>query len=225
SEYRHTTGRLAGAWGEAPLLLEKDFSPTLAGDRLAEDRAQILRWLSEVPERIRAAAPFAVRLALKLMNARFDDDFQLEMMRAARGADALVCFNRLFDEQRGVAYGGWDLSDRNLRVLDLYRPLPPLTASYRPFTGTGNICSGRMIIEYARRGCESVQLHTFFQLPLSEYPATHGSRSQRALHALVFHPQDGLVAGLLELEALGRLERRGGELHFLDLARDAHRPG
>jgi len=236
SEYRHTTGRLAGAWGEAPLLLEKDFSPTLAGDRLAEDRAQILRWLSEVPERIRAAAPFAVRLALKLMNARFDDDFQREMMEAARGADALVCFNRLFDEQHGVAYGAWDLSDRNLRVLSA-RALTPgaspgspgsVVASslgLLPLSGTGNICSGRMIIEYARRGCESVQLHTFFQLPLSEYPATHGSRAQRALHALVFHPQDGLVAVLLELEALGRLERRGGELHFLDLARDAHRPG
>ena len=82
-----------------------------------------------------------------------------------------------------------------------------------------------MIIEYARRGCESVQVHTFFQLPLSEYAATHGSRGQRALHALVFHPQDGLIAGMLELEASGRLERRGGELHFLDLATDAHRPG
>jgi len=224
SEYRHTTGRLAEAWRDAPLLLEKDFSPTLAGDRLAEDRAQIVRWLREVPERIRAAAPLPVRLALKLMNARFDDDFQLEMMQAARGADALVCFNRLFDGQRGVAYGGWDLSDRNLRVLDAFTVRPSAGPPDRhSLCGTGNICSGRMIMDYARRGCESVQLHTFFQLPLSEYPATHGSRAQRALHALVFHPQDGLVAVLLELEALGRLERRGGELHFLDLAADAHR--
>ncbi len=125
------------------------------------------------------------------------------------------------------------LSDRNLRVLGTpgLRPgsVPPLTprasAGLPGLVGTGNICSGRMIMDYARRGCESVQLHTFFQLPLSEYPATHGSRAQRALHALVFHPQDGLVAVLLELEALGRLERRGGELHFLDLAADAHRSG
>jgi hypothetical protein len=42
------------------------------------------------------------------------------------------------------------------------------------------------------------------------------------LHALVFHPQDGLLARLLELEAQGELERRGGELHFLDLV---HAPG
>src|SRR5207247_4741325 len=94
-------------------------------------------------------------------------------------------------------YGGWDLSDRNLRVLDSYRPLPPSTAPYRPLTGTGNICSGRMILEYARRGCESVQMHTFFQLPLSEYPATHGSCVHRALYALVFHHLDALFSEVL----------------------------
>jgi len=221
-EYRFTTQSLGAAWGEGPLFLEKDFSPTLAGDALADDRAQILRWLREVPGQVRAHAP--VRLALKLMNARFDDAFQVEMLRAACGADALVVFNRLFDDRLGVAYGGWDLSDRNLRVLDAYRPLPPSTALYRPLCGTGNIHSGRMILEYARRGCSSVQIHTFFQLPLSEYPATHGSRTQRALHKLIFDPADGLIAGLLELEDQGVLERRGGELHFLDLVPDAHRP-
>src|SRR5436189_39113 len=221
-EYRFTTQALATAWGTGPLLVEKDFSPTLAGDALADDRVQILRWLREVPSQIRAHAP--VRLALKLMNARFDDAFQVEMLQAASGADSLVVFNRLFDDRLGVAYGGWDLSDRNLRVLDAYRPLPPSTAVYRPLCGTGNIHSGRMIIEYARRGCSSVQLHTFFQLPLSEYPATHGSRTQRALHKLIFDPADGLIAGLLELEDQGVLERRDGELHFLDLA-NAHRQG
>ena len=85
--------------------------------------------------------------------------------------------------------------------------------------GTGNVCSGRALLEYARLGCESVELHTYFQLPLSEYPATEGSRTQRALHALVFHPTDGLVAGMLELESQGSLERQGGELRFLDLVR------
>jgi hypothetical protein len=221
AEYRHTTARLAQAWGTAPLLVEKDFSPTLAGDALADDRAQILRWLREVPGRIRAAAPLTVRVAVKLMNARFDDAFQLEMMRAASEADALVCFNRLFDAERGVAYGGWDLSDRNLRVLE-----KQLTPGASPgLTGTGNICSGRMIVEYARRGCESVELHTFFQLPLSEYPATHGSRTQRALHALLFAPDHGLIAAMLALEARGEIERRDGELHFLDLRAHAHRPG
>jgi hypothetical protein len=205
--------------------VEKDFSPTLAGDPLADDRAQILRWLEEVPRQIRAASPMPVRIAVKLMNARFDDEFQVEMMRGTCAADTLVCFNRLFDARLGVAYGGWDLSDRNLRALDLYRPLPSSTDLSRGLCGTGNICSGRMILEYARRGCESVQLHTLFQLPLSEYAATHGSRTARVLHALVFHPRDGLIAGMLELESRGELERRDGELHFLDVPRHAHRPG
>jgi len=228
-EYRFTTQSLAAAWGDGPLLLEKDFSPTLAGDALADDRAQILRWLREVPGQIRAHA--AARLALKLMNARFDDDFQIAMLQAASAADALVVFNRLFDDQLGVAYGGWDLSERNLRVLDRAPSRGgAATPGSRPglampeLCGTGNIQSGRIIIEYARRGCSAVQLHTFFQLPLSEYPATYGSRTQRALHKLIFDPAAGLVACLLDLEDQGALERRGGELHFLDLVPDAHRP-
>lgn len=222
NEYRHTTAQLADAWREPPLLLEKDFSPTLAGDALADDRAQILRWLREVPARIRAESPIPVRVAMKLMNARFDDRFQGEMMEACRGADALVVFNRLFDAERAIAYGGWDLSDRNLRVLET-QPTPGASPGIPALTGTGNISSGRMILEYAQRGCESVQLHTFFQLPLSEYPATHGSRPQRALHALVFHPRDGLIAAMLELESRGQLERQRGELRFLDLPAHAHR--
>ena len=213
-EYAFTTRALAKAWGESPLLLEKDFSPTLAGDALADEREQILRWLREVPQQIRAKAN--VRLAMKLMNARFDDDFQREMMEAASGADALVVFNRLFDSKAGVAYGGPELSERNLRVLDRRSGGPPLS-------GTGNVHSGRLIVEYALRGCSSVQLHTYFQLPLEEYPATAGSRTQRALHALVFDPRDGLIAVMLEREANGRLDRRGGELHFLDLLPDAYR--
>jgi len=62
------------------------------------------------------------------------------------------------------------------------------------------------------------------QLPLGEYPAVNGSRTQRALHKLIFDPADGLIAGLLELEDRGALERRSGELHFLDLVPDAYRP-
>ena len=219
AEYAFTTRALAEAWGDKPLLLEKDFSPTLAGDKLSDEKAQILRWLREVPGRIRAHAP--VQLAMKLMNARFDDDFQREMMAAASGADSLTVFNRLFDSTAGVAYGGSELSARNLRVLD--RPRPSSTALARQLSGTGNVHSGRMIVEYALRGCSSVQLHTFFQLPLEEYPATDGSRTQRALHVLIFDPRDGMLAVMLEREADGLLSRRGGELHFLDLLPDAYR--
>ncbi len=219
-EYAFTTRALAKAWGESPLLLEKDFSPTLAGDPLADEKQQILRWLREVPQRIRAHAD--VRLAMKLMNARFDDDFQVEMTKAASSADALVVFNRLFDSAAGVAYGGPELSDRNLRVLGSLTP--GASPGIPELSGTGNIHSGRMIVAYASRGCSSVQLHTFFQLPLDAYPATDGSRTQHALHALIFDPRDGLLAVMLEREAAGVLSRRDGELHFLDLLPDAHRP-
>jgi hypothetical protein len=214
-EYRYTAGRLAAAWGRAPLLLEIDFSPTLAGDALADERATILRWVREVPGEVRAALPGPARVAVKLMNARFDDPFQLAMMAGCDTADALVCFNRLYDTERRTAYGGWDLSERNLRVLERWRA----RRSAMPLVGTGNVVSGRLVVAYARYGCESVALHTFFQLPLSEYPATHGSRAQRALHALVFDPTDGIIASMFELERAGWLARRGGELHFLDIGR------
>jgi hypothetical protein len=218
-EYCYTTERLISAWGAGELPLEKDFSPTLAGNELADERDQILRWLREVPEQIRAAAgPASVRLALKLMNARFDDAFQLEMIQAARSADSLVVFNRLWDPTRGVAFGGYDLSDRNLRVL---ADAQARVGATPPLVGTGNVCTGRLVLDYARLGCECVQLHTFFQLPLSEYPATEGSRPQRALHTLLFHPQDGLISGMLDLEERGLLEGKNGELRFLDLVETA----
>lgn len=217
-EYRHTTERLAQAWGGDVLALEKDFSPTLAGDSLADERGRIVRWLHDVPPLIRRSGGGRdVRVGLKLMNARHGESFQVDMVEAAAGSDTLICFNRLWSAERGVAYGGYDLSDRNLRALAAVKAA---RIQRPPLCGTGNITTGRMILEYARLGCESVQLHTFFQLPLSEYPATAGSRTQRALHALVFDPESGLIAGMLDLEEAGRLHRRGGELRFLDLTAD-----
>ena len=214
SEYRYTTTHLAEAWDEPPLLLEKDFSPTLAGDSLAEDRAQILRWLREVPELIRWASPIETRVSVKLMNARFEEGFQHEMMLAAAAADAQVVFNRMFDAELGVAYGGRDLLERNLRVLASFAP-------HQSLCGTGGINSGRDILAYAQAGCEAVQLHTMFQLPLDEYAARDGSRTQRVLHQLLFHPDDGVIAELDRFERRGLVHRRGGELHFLDIP-DAH---
>lgn len=218
-EYRHTTARLADAWGDGPLLLEKDFSPTLAGDDRSRARDTILRWLAEVPARIRAAAPNGARVALKLMNARFDDAFQAEMIAAARSADALVVFNRLWDDDAKVAYGGHDLSDRNLRVL---QRVGAAAMSHPPLSGTGNIATGRMVAAYALAGCTSVQVHTGFQLPRREYPAESGSRPAMLLHRIMYDPVDGLIATLLDLADQGVLHPRGGELRFLDLAgRDA----
>jgi hypothetical protein len=235
-EYAHTVSRLASVAGEG-MIVEQDFSPTLAGDERSSAPEAVLRWIAEVPALIKRPAPLA--LGLKLMNAIRDDAFQVEMLRAAAasGADFLVLFNRLFDPARGVAYGGWDLSDRNLRVLDAYRSSTPrpvrqsdpyvVRASRLPpgavFSATGNICSGRVMTEYALRGATSGQVHTFFQLPLSHYPASAGSRSARALHALLFDPDQGLIAWILSLGEAGLLQPRGGLLHFVDIAHESAR--
>lgn len=213
-EYAHTTGALLELWGRAgcggDMILEKDFSPTLAGDDLAAQREAVLRWIADIPRLI----PPGVRLGLKLMNTLFDDAFQVRMTRAAKAA-FLVVYNRLYDPVRKTAYGGYDLSDRNLRVLDQLD-----RESFPPRCATGNICSGRMMAEYALRGCESGQVHTFFQLPLSEYTATGGERSARALHTLLLHPTEGLVAWLWHLNEAGKLEERDGVVRFLDLIDD-----
>ena len=59
-----------------------------------------LSWLREVPQRIRAHGD--VRLAMKLMNARFDDDFQLEMMDAASDAGVPVVLSEDFQDGREI---------------------------------------------------------------------------------------------------------------------------
>ncbi len=224
-EYSYTTRKLLDVWDRVgcggQMLLEKDFSPTLAGDELADSRESILRWLEEVPRLIDGVAPGRVRLGVKLMNTLFDDEFQVEMMRALVELEGpkpafLIVFNRLFDVTQGVAYGGWDLSQRNLRVLDsaraVLRKLPPLSA-------TGNICSGRVMVEYALRGCENGQIHTFFQLPLSQYIATAGSRSARAIHTLILHPHTGLAVWLRHLSEAGVFDQHDDAVRFLDLVK------
>jgi len=213
-EYQHTTARLAAIGGDATII-EKDFSPTLAGDARARGRMAILRWLREVPQLIHQAG--ARTVGLKLMNALFDDAFQVAMVEAAgrSEADFLTCFNRLFDAERGYAYGGWDLSDRNLRVLEQCAPLA------LPVSATGNICSGRVMVAYAQRGASSGQLHTFFQLPAEAYAARLASRTASALHTLLYHPSDGLIAAMLDLADGGELTPRGGLLHFLDIGERA----
>jgi len=218
-EYDYTTKALERVWTQSvssPLLLEKDLSPTLAGHARAEDRTVVLEWLANLATWIRGAAE--VRLGIKVMNAVYDDAFQLDMLRTLMRDEAkpdfLIVFNRLFDKERGVAYGGWDLSDRNLLALEnaheLGIPLVPLSA-------TGNICSGRMMVEYALRGCENGQVHTFFQVPRSEYIATGASRSRCALYTLCLDPNSGLVPWLWSLNESGHLEQQNGIVHFRDI--------
>jgi dihydroorotate dehydrogenase len=217
-EYEYTTGRLLDVWQKhipgVSMPIEKDFSPTLAGSDLATQKNTVLRWLSAVTRLIRQAAHARpVTIGVKLFNAMFEDSFQLEIFRVVNESgnehpDFLVYANRLFDPNRefdgkqGVAYGGPDLSARNLAVLARVRSLEQrgeIPASCVPISATGNIESGRTAIEYLVRGASSFQIHTYFQLPDSSYSMRQGNKTERALHELYFHPDTGLIAWLLHL--------------------------
>lgn len=160
------------------------------------------------------------------MNARFGLEFQEEMFRTLvdetpRPPEFVVYANRLFDPAKefegkiGVAYGGPDLSRRNLEALRrvviasregrIRRPLPPLS-------GTGDILTGKTAVEYGLLGATSCQMHTLFQLPDREFGATTRNKTTAVLHHLVLHPQTGLVAWLLHLG-----ERQGQPVHWLAL--------
>lgn len=242
-EYEYTTRRMIEAWysGDAPSInptlpmpLEKDFSPTLAGSDRAAVEAKILEWLRVVPKLVRNAvgAPQAngVRIGLKMFNALFDDQFQLAMLQAIHAAgedrpDYFVYANRLFDPfrefdgHRGVAFGGPDLSDRNLRVLDLFAEAKRRGNIVEPciaWSATGNITTGRMAVEYALRGATSFQLHTFFQLPADQYSMKVGNRTERALHELYFHPQTGFITALFDAASRQGLSLE--PLRFMDVA-------
>ena len=220
-EYEHTTRRLLDVWetrhaGGGVMPIEKDFSPTLAGDDRAAQAETIERWMSAVTRLIREAArPRYVSVGLKLFNAMFDEDFQIEILRLVNERcgddgrpDFVVYANRLFDPERefegkrGVAYGGPDLSARNLRVLARLLTLArggEVAACTFPFSATGDIGSGRMAAEYLLRGASTFQMHTFFQLPKEQYRMSAGGRTERALHELCFNPERGFLACVLRL--------------------------
>src|ERR1044071_5051382 len=222
-EYEYTTRCLIDVWRRhhptAPMLIEKDFSPTLAGSDRAAQAEMIIEWLTRVTSLIRqGAAPEKVSIGLKVFNAILDDAFQLEMLRAINEKcsgeavpDFLVYANRLFDPDlefdgvRGIAYGGPDLSARNLNVLAQMRLLErqgAIPVCRLPISATGNIVSGRIAAEYLLRGASSFQIHTFFQLPSGEYTMKTGGKTARALLELYFHPTEGLIAWLLHLRRL-----------------------
>ncbi|HEX5412311.1 MAG TPA: hypothetical protein VFZ27_10660 [Terriglobia bacterium] len=219
-EYVFTTNLLLEPWKKhwpaLPMPLEKDFSPTLAGSGRAAQQAKILEWLAKVPALIHAVEPGKVRIGLKMFNALFEDDFQLRMLDAVHGASGenraefLIYANRLFDPQKqyldkaGVAYGGPDLSDRNLSVLENFlagRSGSAENKEFLPVSATGDIHSGRSAAEYLLRGCSTFQMHTIFQLPDSEFAMNTGGKPEKSLHLLLFHPEEGLIAWLLHLRA------------------------
>ena len=233
-EYRYTTQKVCEAWfagdtSAAACPLEKDFSPTLAGSDRASVEGQILDWLRQTPGLIRRALPESrsVHVGLKLFNALFEDDFQLQLLQTIHESgpdrpDFFVYGNRLFDPRRsfdghtGIAYGGPDLSRRNLTVMSRFqRSMRSTGLPALRWSATGDITTGQMALEYALRGASSFQLHTFFQLPSSEYAMQVGSKSQKALLQLNLEPRTGFVPWLLHLAKRLGLESR--PLRFLDV--------
>jgi hypothetical protein len=221
-EYSFTTLGLLETWrascGDRPMPLEKDFSPTLAGSERASQQAKIGEWLKVVPGLIHRAAPGKVRVGLKIFNTLFEDDFQLQVLDVVNDApsgedraDFLIYANRLFapakefEGKLGVAYGGPDLSARNLAVLERFLSVrsnaqPADQRSHLTISATGDIHSGRGAAEYLLRGASSFQMHTIFQLPNGIFSMKGGSRTEKALHRLLFHPHEGLIAWLLDLK-------------------------
>lgn len=234
-EYQFTTRKLLEVWREGgdggPMVLEKDFSPTLAGDSRSKQQAIILEWMTTVPRLIReAVGPDSVSVGLKAMNAMFDDAFQLDLVKAAVAArpDFLIYANRLFDPQKefegkvGVAFGGPDLSHRNLRLLSQLRQAAErgeIEGSVPPISATGDVCSGKMAVEYGLRGATSVQMHTLFQLPDLYFGLRSGSKSLKAMHFLLFDPATGLIPWLLHVK------NRTGLSAWMDLAQVADHEG
>jgi hypothetical protein len=224
AEYTFTTKKLLEIWKKhhaTAMPIEKDFSPTLAGSSRAVLETKILEWLRTAPKLIRCAAPGEVIVGIKVFNALFEDSFQLQMLKTllapgsnAERSDFLVYANRLFDRERsfegkkGVAYGGPDLSGRNLAILEGFLAGKPeskqqskdfVASAPLPFSATGDIHSGRIAVEYLLRGASSFQVYTLFQLADSEFTMETGSKTEKALHTLLFHPEEGFLAWVLDL--------------------------
>jgi hypothetical protein len=239
-EYTFTTRALRAVWtelrGETPMPLEKDFSPTLAGSPRAAQQVKILEWLEKVPGLIHGAAPGKVLVGLKIFNALFEDEFQLQMLEDIHAlaapdsrADFTIYANRLFDPAKefegkvGVAYGGTDLSDRNLAVLEQFLDSgASAIASKRmlPMSATGDISSGRVAVEYLLRGASTFQMHTLFQLPDSEFDMNAGSKTEKALHRLIFNPDDGFLAWILDLRERFQWKRESNVSEIAAWCRD-----
>lgn len=234
-EYRYTTIELLNTWkkvmGHKVMPLEKDFSPTLSGSDKSKDREAVLDWLSKVPGNIKSwCGEGELCLGLKLMNTMLGESFQIKMLEAVldgnSGADFIVAFNRLFSPEKeyggklGVAFGGWDLSDRNLAVLSRYRELEyreEVPEGRLQLSATGNIQSGLLMAEYGLRGCANGQLHTYFQIPLHNFGMKTGSRSARAVNELFFNPVKGLVASMLYLRNKYGINDKDGIISWKDI--------
>jgi len=223
-------GQLIDVFGSAgseyEFLVEIDISPTLNLLPGADDDRTFRRYVAVSVDAFRKGLNGRGKCIVKIPNGGRDADFQVRLVQdsldiGGGAVKAVIAGNRLFDKsgefegQVGIAYGGWDLSNINLMTLDGMKNV----GLYIPVIATGNICSGKIMAEYAVRGCLAGEIHTFFQLKPSAYraPSGEGGLTWRALREIIFHPDDGLVAIMMKLEKTGILPRKSGLLCFKSL--------
>jgi hypothetical protein len=99
----------------------------------------------------------------------------------------------VYEDKRGVAYGGPDLSSRNLWALREAR----IAGNKLAICATGNIVSGNIMFEYLKRGCSSFQMHTLFQIPDRYFASRGRNKTERAMHHLLFDPVTGFLKHIL----------------------------
>jgi len=200
-EWEYTTKKMVEAarilYGDSPVIFEIDFCPFLKRERLAVNKATVLKWYREAPRLIKEASS-NVYVVPKLLNLDFGFDFQMEMVKAAKegGADGVVIANRFFrkyavketGEEYFTAHGGRELRVRNQRQIREAKKILDI-----PISATGGTYSGRHVSEYLKIGAQNVQALT--------YVMKNGF--ERAFESLMFNPKDGFVTLLLK----ERLER------------------
>ena len=151
----------------------------------------------------------------------------------AQRAEYVTYANRLFDPRRrvgdtvGAAYGGPDLSHRNLAVLDAARKQARAEGWLDAMPGAIRapaMCRPRAYrrgVWATRRDERAVP----YALSTAHRPTTGhrtpdrpGSKSAKALHLLYFHPVEGLVPWLIHLRHHAGLRATDGLTRWRDLA-------
>ncbi|HIE18767.1 TPA: hypothetical protein EYP75_03475 [Candidatus Bathyarchaeota archaeon] len=195
-EWEYTTKKLVEAarifYEDSPVILEIDLCPFLKREKLAVDKATVLRWYREIPRFVKEISS-NVHIVPKLLNLDFGLDFQIEMVKAAKegNADGVVIANRFFrkyvTKETGEAYftahGGRELRVLNQKQIREVRKILDI-----PICATGGTYSGRHVAEYLKIGAQNVQVLT--------YVIKNGF--EKAFEDLMFNPEDGFVTLILK---------------------------
>jgi len=175
---------------------EIDFCPFIVRENIARDRETVKRWYREATGIIKKGVPDA-KVAPKIMNLNFGEDFQLEMIiSAVEGkADGVVVANRFFRTDIGSPYGGRELKERNIRQIARARR----EGVKIPISGTGGVYSGIDILDYLKAGAENVQIHSMIYAFILEKRYEYTKVFKKVLLELMLNPNHGFIPAFLDL--------------------------